>query len=517
MKADSSEYSKLDESSYKDLFSHMIDGFALYKIIVDKSGKAIDYQFIEVNNAFEKITGLKREEIIGKKYTVIFPEIKKSSTNWLEIYSEIAFDKKGIKREDYSMRFKKWFYTIAYSPKKGYFATIFEDITEKKKYEEESRKQKQFIESIINLSSDISYIYDIIDKKNVYSNDGIRKVLGYSVIEIQKMSDKLLPILMHPDDMTKYLKEIIPKYVKAKDGEIISNEYRMKHKNGKWIWLECNEQIYKRLPNDSPQQIFGVIHEITAQKNAIKLLKENEEKYKSLFNNSAIGMYRTRLDGSEILEFNEKYCSILGVTRKEIVGQPSKILWVHPEERERMIKTLQSTGHVDELQFQMKRKDGKIIDAVTSVKLFPEQKIIEGSIVDITQRKKAEEEIINSQRLLQRIIDLLPVRVFWKDKNLNYLGCNEIFAKDAGKKTTKELIGKDDFQMNWKEQAKAYREDDANTIKSGKSKLNFEEPQTTPKRDKIWLKTSKMPLTDIQGNTIGILGTYEDITERKKA
>jgi methyl-accepting chemotaxis protein len=83
---------------------------------------------------------------------------------------------------------------------------------------------------------------------------------------------------------------------------------------------------------------------------------------------------------------------------------------------------------------------------------------------EITERKQAEKKIDNSQKLLQRIINLLPIRVFWKDKNLRYLGCNEIFAKDAGKNTPEDLIGKDDFQMNWKELAERYRADDQRII-----------------------------------------------------
>ncbi len=122
----------------------------------------------------------------------------------------------------------------------------------------------------------------------------------------------------------------------------------------------------------------------------------------------------------------------------------------------------------------------------------------------------------DSQRFLQKIIDLLPIRIFWKDKDLRYMGCNEIFAKDAGKNRSEDLIGKDDFQMGWKEQAKIYQNDDRAVIQSGKAKFNFEEPQTTPKGDKIWIKTSKMPLIDLDGNSIGILGVYEDITETKR-
>jgi len=136
---------------------------------------------------------------------------------------------------------------------------------------------------------------------------------------------------------------------------------------------------------------------------------------------------------------------------------------------------------------------------------------------EISDRNKAEEKINTSQKLLHRIINLLPLRVFWKDKNLKFLGCNEIFAKDAGENRPEDLIGKDDFQTSLKEQAKNYQDEDKSVITSGKSMLYIEERQITPKGDKILLKTNKVPLTDLQGNIIGILGTYEDITDRKQA
>ncbi len=144
---------------------------------------------------------------------------------------------------------------------------------------------------------------------------------------------------------------------------------------------------------------------------------------------------------------------------------------------------------------------------------------IEREIAEAKIRKEkllAEENIKNSQKLLQRIIDLLPIRIFWKDKDLNYLGCNSIFAKDAGEISSEDIIDRNDFDMTWKEQADIYRKDDKIVLLSGKSRFNYEEPQTTPTGDTIWLKTNKVPLTDLHGNTIGILGSYEDITDQKK-
>ena len=133
------------------------------------------------------------------------------------------------------------------------------------------------------------------------------------------------------------------------------------------------------------------------------------------------------------------------------------------------------------------------------------------------ERKKTQEDADNAHELLQRVIDLLPVRVFWKNQKLKYLGCNTIFANDAGLNGPKDLIGKDDFQMSWKDQAAIYQHADRQTIESGESIINFEEPQTTPNGDEIWLRTSKIPLTDSHENIVGVLGIYEDITERKQA
>lgn len=128
----------------------------------------------------------------------------------------------------------------------------------------------------------------------------------------------------------------------------------------------------------------------------------------------------------------------------------------------------------------------------------------------------AQAEAIKSANLVQTIIQTIPIRIFWKDRNLNYLGCNDLFAHDAGVKNAKDMIGKNDFEMGWKDQAELYRADDFRVMQSNQSTLGYEEPQTTPDGKEIWLRTSKVPLIDeTSGETIGILGIYDDITERK--
>ncbi|TLS77135.1 PAS domain S-box protein [Mariprofundus erugo] len=134
---------------------------------------------------------------------------------------------------------------------------------------------------------------------------------------------------------------------------------------------------------------------------------------------------------------------------------------------------------------------------------------------EIAQRRKSEQALLQHHELLTNIIESAPVRVFWKDYELRYLGCNHLFARDAGLSSPDELIGKTDFDMGWKDQAELYRADDRLVMETGAAKLAYEEPQTTPDGQTIWLRTSKVPLRDGENHVIGILGIYEDITEHK--
>ncbi|MCX6306847.1 MAG: PAS domain S-box protein [Bacteroidetes bacterium] len=136
--------------------------------------------------------------------------------------------------------------------------------------------------------------------------------------------------------------------------------------------------------------------------------------------------------------------------------------------------------------------------------------------VDITDRKMAEEALQKSNKITEYIINNIPVRVFWKDVNLVFQGCNTMFAKDAGFADPKDIIGKDDYMISWSDQADMYRADDQSVIESNCPRLLIEEPQTTPEGNTITLLTSKIPMRNSAGEVIGVLGTYMDITQRKQ-
>jgi PAS domain S-box-containing protein len=134
---------------------------------------------------------------------------------------------------------------------------------------------------------------------------------------------------------------------------------------------------------------------------------------------------------------------------------------------------------------------------------------------EFEERTKAEHALRESRQMLQSVLDTIPVRVFWKDLDSNYLGCNRSFARDAGLQSPEELIGRNDFEMGWAEQAERYRADDRLVMETGSPKLGYEEPATVA-GDTIWLRTNKVPLLDAESGIKGVLGTYEDITESKR-
>jgi PAS domain S-box-containing protein len=139
------------DKEYKLLFSNMTSGFAYHKIITDDSGKPIDYEFIDVNATFEKIVGSDKKDIIGRKVTEVLPGTEKDPADWVGKYGQIALNGGEMKFENYSDSLKKWFYVSVYSPQKGYFVTIFEDITARKLAEDNLNKKFAELEEMNKL------------------------------------------------------------------------------------------------------------------------------------------------------------------------------------------------------------------------------------------------------------------------------------------------------------------------------------------------------------------------------
>jgi len=126
------------------------------------------------------------------------------------------------------------------------------------------------------------------------------------------------------------------------------------------------------------------------------------------------------------------------------------------------------------------------------------------------------ENLNEAQDTLQTIIDNIPRAVFWKDRELRFQGCNKIFAQVAGLKSPRDLIGRTDFDMPWKQHAEAYRADDLAVMNSRKPRLDLEERNVNSAGEESWVLTSKVPVTNQHAEVVAVLGMFEDITDRKR-
>ncbi len=227
----------------------------------------------------------------------------------------------------------------------------------------------------------------------------------------------------------------------------------------------------------------------------------------------------------KIMWVNHAFTTMTGYRKEEALGKNPRLLksGEQPEAYYAKLWSTISSGKVWRGEIVNRRKDGTTYTEEMTITPVTQDL---GSMTDtyfiaikqdITERKRAEEELYRSRQMLQSTLDTIPQRVFWKDRNSTYLGCNRPFATDAGLNNPAEIIGKNDFELAWSGTAECYRADDELVMEKGSAKLNSDETQTRPDGRLLWLRTNKLPLHDREGKVTGVIGTYEDITEQKQA
>ncbi len=288
------------------------------------------------------------------------------------------------------------------------------------------------------------------------------------------------------------------------------------------------------LENSEPgEQLSHELKELRARVGALKraekerdiadeALRESEERFRATFNLAAVGIAHLTLDG-HFIRLNQKFCDIVGYTQVELIKRTFQSI-TYPDDLGKDLNNLNSLikGEADTYSMEKRyiRKDGSLVWVnltVSIVRSRPSQYLI-AVIEDITERKKTEDVVRKSTEMLRLVMDNIPQAVFWKDINSIYLGCNTVFARFAGVGTPENIVGKTDYDLAWsREEADAFRRDDRRVMDSDKPLYHIIEPQLQADGKHAWLDTNKIPMHDSEGNVVGILGTYEDITERRNA
>ena len=489
-------------------------------ISTDSDGKIMSW-----NDAAEKIFGFKNNEIINENLVKIIPT--KYQTNHSEGLARLikSSDQKmmGKTIELSALRKNKSEFPIELSlsswevNNQKYYTGIIRDISKRKQAENELKEKSQFIESIVNLSPNILYIYDLEEQKNIYSNEGIQKVLGYSTKEIKELGDEVVSSLMHPDDFDVYINETFPKFLAAKDDEFINHQYRMKDKAGEWHWLDSKEIIYKRNADGTPKQIFGVINDITDRKKTEQELFDSQERLNAFFGNSPVGLVLFD-DQYRYVLINEVLQKINGPSMEEHLGKTiDEVLPKAAPVLKPVLDQILTTGEPIlniELSGEVPSRPGEITHYLVSY--FPlsfvdnKPTLIGGVVVEITNLKRAEEKITR----LSTAVEQSPSVIIITDVNGNFEYTNPQFTEITGYKSH-EILGKNVNILKSEIQSKEDYKKLWATINAGG---NWRGEFLNKKKDGsfFWEAASISAIYDKHGKITNYIKVAEDITERKE-
>jgi diguanylate cyclase (GGDEF)-like protein/PAS domain S-box-containing protein len=249
-----------------------------------------------------------------------------------------------------------------------------------------------------------------------------------------------------------------------------------------------------------------------------RLQHEHSQRFQAVFENHPSAVYSLDLQ-RRFVNANAKALKEFEISKARLIGS-SVEQFIVPENAAKAQALFQEVlqGNAVSYDNAIVTGSGKRLDV--SVVLIPvniDGKIssVLGIAQNITERRQTEWRLEESRQMLQLVIDNIPQRVFWKNTELVFLGCNKAFCADAGVAHPGDIIGKSDQDLHWKSQADGYSRDDLETMRSGIAKINYEEPHLREDGSENWVRTSKIPLTNGEGRTVGVLGLYEDITERK--
>ena len=231
-------------------------------------------------------------------------------------------------------------------------------------------------------------------------------------------------------------------------------------------------------------------------------------------NSMAAAMRRISEGGSDVVLFSAAKCdrSEVDVIRNLRACVPEAVPIIVISDRENLELALEvvQSGAEDCLLRNQITVSGALVRSMLCA--------LERRKVANSCRHQRSTALCESSQMLQLVLDHMPAFVFWKDRNSVYLGCNSLFATNAGLSSPEDIVGLTDLDLPWKDaEAEKYRADDKYVMSTGLPKVNYEETQLTANGRLTIVRTSKIPLRNSENQIVGILGTFEDITERKEA
>ncbi len=389
------------EGKYRSLFRDMLNGIAYCKIQVDENNQPVDFVYCEVNDAFEKLTGLKKQDVVGKKVTEVIPGIKESHPDLFSIYGKVALTGEGTKFDLYFKPLAIWLTISAYSPRKGYFTVVFDNVTgrkqtEKARQQESEEKFRAAVETLLDGFAIFSAVHDeaghIVDFRYEYINEAGCRLNRRSYGE--QIGHTLLGLL--PEHKGTGL---FDEYVQVVEtGQPLARKsvlYEDVFGGGQRLVRVFDFQAVKL--NDG----FAVTwRDITEHKLAEEKIRQSEEKYRNLVTSSNDIVYSGEGAAAKWIFLSPSVRKILGYEPEEMVGRPVFDFMLPKDiesSREAYKQIIEGGKQFWDYENRWISKDGRIVTIVWNfVAILDKHGNVMGTQGvgrDITERKRAKEGI----------------------------------------------------------------------------------------------------------------------------
>jgi two-component system, cell cycle sensor histidine kinase and response regulator CckA len=377
--------------------------------------------------------------------------------------------------------------------------SFFRDVTEHHKMEASLRTTQKTVDQ----SPDMVHWTDPQSKIH-YVNKATADFLGYSREELETLH------LWHitPDVAPETADQV---WAESVSRSPFIHESTWLTKDGSPRSVEIT--TYAVTVQDRPLAInYG--RDISERKRAEQALKESEELYRRLFNIESDAVFLVDVESIRILDANEAASELYGYSRDELLGMSLTDLSTEPESTARTL-----TDELTNVPLRMhRRKDGTLFPIEARGRRFEwkGRPVFMTALRDITERKRAEDALQESQRMLRLVLDTVPQHIGWKNTELQYMGCNTAFAADAGLPDPEAVVGLTQDELPLLGLPESCKHDDLEVISTGLPKLQYEEAFTPPGLPPRIVRSNKVPLRDRDGRIFGVLGVHEDVTERRR-
>ncbi|GEM_PF-2129635 len=508
------------QSKYFDLYHFAPIGYFTF----DKNGL-----IIELNLAGADLLGLERERLLNKPF-ISYLNSEFHQAFYLHRLRTLESDtvqncELTLHKRDGTQIYVQ-IKSVAMSPEPGepkYLHSAITDLTERKAAESKLNEQARFIESIAESSPNILYVDHVAEQRNLYINQAMQNILGYTVAEVQAMGRNFLPNLTHSDDLSQFAE--VAQQLNSKPGQVIESKFRMRDKQGQWHWFLARNLVFERAPDGRIAKILGTMQDVTAQQRIQDALAESEKRYRLVTELISDYVYACRIfpDGQvDSIWVTDAFYRIYGLSNESIEKQ-GWLHFVHPDYRHIVSDNIQKILHQQayDCEYCVITFDGTVRWLRDSGKPVHWQGadhpvLVYGAVQDITERKRAEELLRSNYQFLETLINTIPSPIFYKDKLGRYLGCNDIFAQKILGSSSKQIIGRSlyDFPSVSYDLADAYHARDLELL--ARSGVQIYEQQVyhfdgTPHEYLFY----KATFEDSHTAVAGIVGVMLDITERK--